>query len=125
MGSVDPGWGTAYLAHVVGEKKAREIWYMCKRYSAEEALEMGLINAVVPDDKLDQEVADWCAELNKRSPTAISIAKKSINADSEHIRGIGSLGFQALKLYYESEESQEGVRSFMEKREPDFRKYVK
>jgi 2-ketocyclohexanecarboxyl-CoA hydrolase len=110
---------------VVGEKKAREMWYMCKRYSAQEALEMGLANIVVPDDKLDETIEEWCSELNKRSPTAIAIAKKSINADSEHIRGIGSLGFQALKLYYDSEESQEGVKSFMEKREPDFRKYVK
>lgn len=125
MGSVDPGFGTAYLAHVVGEKKAREIWYMCRRYSAQEALEMGLINAVVPDDKLDEEIAAWCAELAQRSPTAIAIAKRSFVAATENIRGIGSLGLQALKLYYDTDESREGVNALNEKRPPEFRKYVK
>ncbi len=125
MGSVDPGFGTAYLAHVVGEKKAREIWYMCRRYSAREALEMGLINAVVPDDKLDAEIAAWCAELAQRSPTAIAIAKRSFVAATENIRGIGSLGLQALKLYYDTDESREGVNALNEKRPPEFRKYVK
>jgi 2-ketocyclohexanecarboxyl-CoA hydrolase len=125
MGSVDPGWGTAYLARVVGEKKAREIWYLCKRYSAQEAMDMGLVNAVVPDDELEAEVARWCEELCKRSPTAIAIAKRSINADSESIRGIGALGLQALALYYESDESREGVAALREKREPEFRKYMK
>lgn len=125
MGSVDPGFGTAYLSHVVGEKKAREIWYLCRRYSAREALEMGLVNKVVPDDQLDAEIAAWCAEINARSPTAIAIAKRSFVANTEHIRGIGSLGLQALKLYYDTEESREGVRALQEKRQPDFRKYVK
>lgn len=125
MGSVDPGFGTAYLAQVVGEKKAREIWYMCKRYTAQEALAMGLVNAVVPDDKLDEEVAAWCAELVERSPTAIAIAKRSFTASSEYIRGIGSLGLQALKLYYDTDESREGVNALQEKRKPNFRKYVK
>ena len=125
MGSVDPGFGTAYLARVVGEKKAREMWYMCKQYSAEEALQMGLINAVYPDDKLDEEVQAWCDELNKRSPTAIALAKKSFNADSESIRGIGGLAMQALRLYYNTEESQEGVEALNAKREPDFMKYYK
>jgi len=125
MGSVDPGFGTAYLAHVVGEKKAREIWYMCRRYSAQEALDMGLANAVVPDDQLDAEVDSWCAEIAERSPTAIAIAKRSFNASTENIRGIASLGLQALKLYYDSEESREGVNALNEKRKPEFRKYVK
>ncbi len=125
MGSVDPGFGTAYLARVVGEKKAREIWFMCKRYSAQEALEMGLCNAVVADDKLEEEVAAWCAELVKRSPTAIMLAKKSFNADTDHIKGIGGMGFAALKLYYDSDESKEGVTALGEKRDPDFRKYMK
>jgi 2-ketocyclohexanecarboxyl-CoA hydrolase len=125
MGSVDPGWGTAYLARVVGEKKAREMWYLCRRYSAQEALAMGLCNTVVPNDQLDREVETWCAEIMEKSPTALSIAKRSFNADSESIRGIGALGFQALKLYYDSDESREGVKSFMEKRKPDFRKYAK
>ena len=125
MGSVDPGFGTAYLARVVGEKKAREMWYMCKRYSAREALDMGLVNAVYPDDELDQEVARWCDELNERSPTAIALAKKSFNVDSESIRGVGGLALQALRLYYNTEESQEGVQALNEKRKPDFMKYYK
>ena len=125
MGSVDAGFGTAYLARLVGEKKAREIWYMCKRYSAKEALDMGLINAVVPDAELDAEVLRWCEEINKRSPTAIALAKKSFNADTESIRGMGQLAMQALRLYYNTEESQEGVRALNEKREPDFLKFYK
>lgn len=125
MGSVDPGFGTAYLARVVGEKKAREIWYLCKRYSAEEALAMGLINTIVPDDQLDAEVQSWCDQINLRSPTAIALAKKSFNADSESIRGVGGLAMQALRLYYNTEESQEGVNALNEKRDPDFMKYYK
>ena len=125
MGSVDPGFGTAYLARVVGEKKAREIWYLCRRYDAREALEMGLVNAVVADDQLDAEVKNWCDEINQRSPTAIAIAKKSFNADSDNIKGIGNLGMQALKLYYNSDESREGVQALQEKRDPDFRKFLK
>lgn len=121
VGSVDPGFGTAYLARVVGEKRAREIWYLCRRYTAAQALEMGMINAVVPHDQLDTEVRHWCDEILERSPTAISIAKRSFNADSENIRAIGSLGFEALALYYGTEESSEGVRAFLEKRAPKFR----
>ncbi|QQS14326.1 MAG: 2-ketocyclohexanecarboxyl-CoA hydrolase [Rhodospirillales bacterium] len=125
MGSVDPGYGTAYLARVVGEKKAREMWYMCRRYPAAEALAMGLVNAVVPHDQLDAEIARWCAEIMAKSPTAIAIAKRSFNADSENIRGIGGMGMQSLKMYYASEESREGVAAFMEKRKPDFRKFTR
>jgi len=125
VGSVDPGFGTALLARVVGEKKAREIWYLCRRYGAAEAAAMGLVNKVVPDDQLDTEVETWCREIMERSPTAIAIAKRSFNADSDSIAGIGALGMQALKLYYETDESKEGVRAFNEKRKPDFRKYAK
>ncbi len=124
VGSVDPGFGTAYLSRLVGEKKAREIWYLCRKYSAQEALEMGLCNVVVPHDQLDAEIDRWCAEILQMSPTAIAIAKRSFNADTESIRGIGSLGLQALKLFYDTEESKEGVNAFMEKRKPEFRKYV-
>ncbi len=124
VGSVDPGWGTAYLSHVVGEKKAREIWYMCRRYSAQEALAMGLCNTVVPHDQLDAEVARWCKEIVEKSPTALAIAKRSFNASTEHIRGIGSLGLQALSLYYDTAESKEGVSAFLEKRRPDFRQWT-
>jgi len=121
MGSVDPGFGTALLSRVVGEKKAREIWFMCRRYTAADALAMGLVNKVVPMADLDAEVRAWCDELLDRSPTALSIAKRSFNADSDNIYGIGAMGFQALKLYYNSDESKEGVKALMEKRKPDFR----
>ncbi len=124
VGSVDPGYGTALLARVVGEKKAREIWYLCRRYTAEQALEMGLVNAVVPAAELDAEVQRWCDEIKRNSPTAIAIAKRSFNADTEHIRGIAAQGMQTLKLFYNTAESREGVAAFNEKRKPDFRKHV-
>ena len=124
VGSVDPGWGTAYLAHVVGEKKAREMWYLCRRYSAQEAMQMGLVNTVVPHERLDAEVDQWCDEIAAKSPTALAIAKRSFNASTDHIRGIGSLGMQALSLYYDTAESKEGVAAFLEKRKPDFRRHA-
>lgn len=124
VGSVDPGFGTAFLARVVGEKKAREIWYFCRRYTAREAEAMGLANLVVPDDELDATVDAWCAELLEKSPTAISIAKRSFNADTDHQRGIAGLGMQALALFYGTAESLEGTAAFLEKRPPEFRKYV-
>ena len=123
VGSVDPGFGTAYLSRVIGEKRAREIWYLCRKYSAKQALEWGLVNAVVPAEELDEEVNKWCQEIIALSPTAISIAKRSFNADSDSIKGIGSLGMQALKLFYESDESKEGVKAFLEKRKPNFREH--
>lgn len=121
VGSVDPGFGTAYLARIVGEKKAREFWYMCFRYTAAEAQQMGLVNKVVPADQLDAEVAKWCATILERSPTALAIAKRSFNADTESIRGISSFGMQALMLYYQTDEAKEGGNAFREKRKPDFR----
>ena len=124
VGSVDPGWGTAYLAAVVGEKKAREIWYLCRRYTAAEALAMGLCNKVVPHEQLEAEVAAWGQEIVAKRPTALAIAKRSFNASTEHIRGIGSLGMQALSLYYNTPESKEGVAAFLEKRKPDFRRFA-
>ena len=124
VGSVDPGWGTAYLARIVGEKKAREIWFLCRRYSAAEAEKMGLVNKVVPHEQLDAEVDQWCKEINEMSPTALTIAKRSFNADSENIRGIGFLGIQTVKHYYQSDESKEGVKAFNERRKPDFKKFT-
>ena len=124
VGSVDPGWGTAYLARVVGEKKAREMWFRCRRYSAAEAAAMGLVNTVVPHEQLDAEVDAWCRDINEMSPTALTIAKRSFNADSENIRGIGFLGIQTVKHFYQTEESKEGVRAFNEKRKPDFKRHA-
>jgi len=121
VGSVDPGFGTAYLARIIGEKKAREIWYLCKQYSAHEALEMGLVNKVVPAAQLRAEVEQWCRDLLEKSPTALQIAKYSFNADTDHIHGITEMGFSALALYYQTPEAQEGRNAFLEKRTPDFR----
>jgi 2-ketocyclohexanecarboxyl-CoA hydrolase len=125
MGSVDPGFGTAYLTRVVGEKKAREIWYLCRRYSGKEAEEMGLANVCVPDDQLDATVQEWAEEICERSPTAIAIAKRSFNMDTAHQAGIAGMGMYALKLYYDTEESKEGVAALQEKRAPRFRELAR
>jgi 2-ketocyclohexanecarboxyl-CoA hydrolase len=125
VGSVDPGFGTAYLARVVGEKKAREMWYLCRQYSAQEALAMGLVNVVVPHAELDREVDRWAQEILGKSPTALALAKRSFNADTENIRGISNLGMQALSLYYATDESKEGIAAVREKRAPSFRKGAK
>lgn len=125
VGSVDAGWGTALLARHVGDKRAREIWFINDRYTAQQAYEMGLVNKVVPADQLDEAVKDWTDKLAQRSPTALALAKRSFNADSENIRGISLLSLNAVKMFYDSEESKEGVRAFNEKRAPDFHKYVK
>lgn len=125
VGSVDPGFGTAYMARVIGEKRAREVWFLCRRYSARDALALGMVNAVVPDADLDAEVARWCAEIVEKSPTAIAIAKRSFNADTAGIIGIADMGMQALSMYYQTDESKEGVQALKEKRKPEFRKHMK
>lgn len=122
VGSVDPGWGTAYLARIVGEKKAREIWFLCRRYKAHEALAMGLVNKVVPDDELDAETARWCEEILALSPTALALAKASFNADTDNIKAIAQLGANAVNLYYGTEEAKEAGQAFREKRKPKFRR---
>lgn len=124
VGSVDPGFGTAFLARHIGDKRAREVWFLCRRYTAQQAYEMGLVNKVVPHEQLDAEVEAWAAEINVLSPTAIAIAKRSFNADSENIRGISYMGIAAVKGFYQSEESKEGVRAFNERRKPDFKKFA-
>jgi naphthoate synthase len=125
VGSVDPGFGTMYLARIVGEKKAREIWYLCEQYSAEECRQMGLVNKVVPAAELMTAARDWAKKIANMSPTAIKLAKVSFNAPSEQIRGIGSVAMRALALYYGTEEALEGKNAFLEKRKPDFGKYRK
>jgi 2-ketocyclohexanecarboxyl-CoA hydrolase len=125
VGSVDPGFGTAYLARLVGQKKAREIWYLCRQYSAEEARQMGLVNAVVPKERLMEEARAWAAEILEKSPTALKLAKASFNADTENIRGIAGIAMTGLALYYDTEESAEGTIAFREKRKPDFGRFRK
>jgi 2-ketocyclohexanecarboxyl-CoA hydrolase len=124
VGSVDAGWGTALLARHVGDKKAREIWFINDRYTAEQAREMGLVNKVVPAAELDAAVKDWTDKLAQRSPTAIALAKRSFNADTDNIRGISNLALHAVKMFYDTAESKEGVAAFNEKRAPDFHKFT-
>jgi len=123
VGSVDAGHGTSFLARVVGEKKAREIWYMCRQYSAKEALEMGLVNKVVAPEDLRAEVERWCAELLEKSPTALALAKQSFNIDSEQRAGVAQFAHTALGLYYGTAEAMEGRNAFVEKRPVDFSKF--
>jgi 2-ketocyclohexanecarboxyl-CoA hydrolase len=125
MGSVDSGFGTSYLSRVVGEKKAREIWYLCRRYSGKQAEDMGLANICVPDDELDATVQEWAEEICEKSPIAIAIAKRSFNMDTAHQAGIAGMGMYALRLYYETDESKEGVNALKEKRKPNFREFAK
>jgi 2-ketocyclohexanecarboxyl-CoA hydrolase len=124
VGSFDAGWGTAFLARHVGDKRAREIWFLNERYTAAEALQMGLVNKVVPMAELDAAVEDWTTKLGERSPTALAFLKRSFNADSDAIRGISNMALHAVKLYYATPESKEGVNAFNEKRKPDFHKFV-
>lgn len=123
VGSVDAGHGTGYLARVVGEKKAREIWYLCRQYSAQEALAMGLVNKVVRPQDLRGEVEQWCRELLDKSPTALALAKQSFNIDSEPRAGVAEFATTALNLYYQTPEAMEGRNAFVEKRAVDFKKF--
>lgn len=125
VGSVDPGFGTAYLSRLIGERKAREMWYLCRQYSAREALEMGLVNRVVPPEELDSEVLRWCEEILSKSPTALKLAKYSFNSETDGLFGISSMGKASLDLFKATEEAAEGTRAFVEKRPPDFSRYRK
>jgi len=125
VGSFDTGFGTGDLVRTVGLKKAKEIWFLCRRYSAQEALEMGLVNVVVPKDKLDEEVDKWCQELLSKSPTALKFLKHAFYAETDGCEGVTNLSIAALGLYYDTEEAVEGAKAFLEKRTPDFSKWVK
>ncbi|MDX6324128.1 MAG: 2-ketocyclohexanecarboxyl-CoA hydrolase [Nocardioidaceae bacterium] len=120
VGSFDAGWGTVFLARLVGERKAREIWYLCRRYSSQEALDMGLVNKVVPPDRLMDEARSWAAEIAVLSPTAIKFCKFSFNADTEHHSGIEKMSGAGLELYLETSEAGEYFRAFTERRPPRF-----
>ncbi|MBC2602276.1 1,4-dihydroxy-2-naphthoyl-CoA synthase [Puniceicoccus vermicola] len=123
VGSFDGGLGASYLARIVGQKKAREIWYLCRQYNAEEAMEMGLVNKVVPIDQLEAEGFQWGREIMEKSPLAIRSLKSAFNAELDGQMGIQELSGNATLLYYLSEEGSEGKNAFIEKRKPDFSKY--
>lgn len=120
VGSFDAGFGSSYLARCVGQKKAREIWFLCRQYSAQEALEMGMINKVVPLNKLEDEVVDWCMTIMKRSPFAIRMIKRALNAELDGQHGLMEFAGDATLMYYLMDEAQEGKNAFLEKRDPDF-----
>ena len=120
VGSFDGGFGAGYLARVVGQRKAREIWFLCRRYGAEQALAMGLVNAVVPLRELETEGVRWAREVLQHSPTAIRCLKAAFNAETDGLAGLQELAGQATHLFYRTEEGQEGRNAFLEKRDPDF-----
>jgi naphthoate synthase len=124
VGSFDAGFGSAYLARVVGEKKAREMWFLCRLYTAEQAERMNLVNAVVPADRLMDEAKVWAREIAEKSPTAIRFLKQSFNADTDHQAGLSNLAMSALDLFTASPEGLEGAAAFAEKRQPDFAQHV-
>jgi len=120
VGSFDAGWGATYLARVVGHKRAREIWYLCRQYNAQQALEMGLVNTVVPLERLEEETVQWCAEILEKSPIALRFLKAAFNADTDGLAGLQQLAGDATMLYYMTDEAREGKQAYLEKRKPDF-----
>ena len=125
VGSFDAGFGSSYLARIVGQKKAREIWFLCRQYNAQEAEKMGLVNKVVPLDQLEDEVVDWCMTIMERSPMAVRMIKRGLNAELDGQRGLMEFAGDATLMYYMMEEAQEGKNAFLEKRKPDFDKFPK
>ncbi|MED4074525.1 1,4-dihydroxy-2-naphthoyl-CoA synthase [Priestia endophytica] len=123
VGSFDAGYGANYLARIVGHKKAREIWYLCRQYNAQEALNMGLVNTVVPLEQLEEETIKWCEELLEKSPTALRFLKAAFNADTDGLAGLQQLGGDATLLFYTTDEAKEGRDAFKEKRNPDFKQF--
>lgn len=125
VGSFDAGYGAGYLAAMVGQKKAREIWYLCRQYTAQEALEMGMVNKVVPFEQLEAETVQWAKEMLQFSPTALRFMKASFNAATDGLAGLQQFAGDATLLYYTSDEAKEGRDAFKEKRKPDFSKFPK
>src|SRR5574344_2666 len=125
VGSFDAGFGSSYLARIVGQKKAREIWFLCRQYSAQEALDMGLVNKVVPFDQLEDETVEWAEKIMEHSPLALRMIKAGLNAELDGQAGIQELAGDATMLYYMTDEAQEGGKAFLEKRKPRFRDYPK
>lgn len=125
VGSFDAGFGSSYLARCVGQKKAREIWFLCRQYTAQEALDMGMINAVVPFDRLEDETVEWCETICKRSPMAVRMIKRGLNAELDGQRGLMEFAGDATLMYYLMAEAQEGKNAFLEKRDPDFDQFQK
>lgn len=125
VGSFDGGFGASYLARIVGQKKAREIWYLCRQYNAAEALEMGLVNKVVPVEQLEEEGIEWAKQMLKMSPLALRLLKSAFNAELDGQQGIQELAGNATLLYYMTEEAQEGKKAYLEKRKPEFNKFPK
>ena len=123
VGSFDGGWGASYMARIVGQKKAREIWFLCRFYNAKEALDMGLVNTVVQLEKLEAETVQWCREMLANSPLALRCLKAALNADCDGQAGLQELAGNATLLYYMTEEGREGKNAFLEKRRPDFSKF--
>ena len=125
VGSFDAGYGSGYLARIVGHKKAREIWYLCRQYDAQEALDMGLVNTVVPLERLEDETVEWCQDIMKHSPTALRFLKAAMNADTDGLAGLQQFAGDATLLYYTTDEAKEGRDAFKEKRDPDFDQFPK
>ena len=125
VGSFDAGYGAGYLARIVGHKKAREIWYLCRQYNAQQALDMGLVNTVVPLDQLEEETVKWAREMLSKSATALRFLKASFNADTDGLAGLQQFGGDATLLYYTTDEAKEGRDAFKEKRDPDFSRFPK
>ncbi|EHL2506280.1 1,4-dihydroxy-2-naphthoyl-CoA synthase, partial [Listeria monocytogenes] len=125
VGSFDAGYGSGYLARVIGHKKAKEVWFMCRQYTADEALEMGWINTVVPVADLEKETVAWAKEMLQKSPTALRFIKAAFNADTDGLAGIQQLAGDATLLYYTTDEAKEGRDAFKEKRDPDFDQFPK
>ncbi len=123
VGSFDGGYGGSYMARVIGQKRAREVWFLCRQYDATTALEWGLVNAVVPVERLEEETVAWCREILANSPTAIRLLKAALNADCDGQAGLQQLAGDATLLFYLTEEAKEGKRAFVEKRKPDFSKF--